>query len=359
MIKNLLVLKIINIFLLCFIPQEIISQSDYLQTYDDYILVKTSIVNRSLNLNISPRENGTTKYLKRLWYRPNVRSTVGLGVRFKGLGVSYSFKAIKDPLINDITEESKYTDIRVNSLGKKIGYDINYQDYQGYFKSNFDINGFQNLFSSIRNLGRQDSVFTRNDLRLRNYSANIYYIFRPERFSYRAAFVFDERQLYSGGSFILTSSIGLLKINADSTITFDGTGIDFHPSVSYSDMNSFTFSVIPGYAYNLIFKEKFYASMGASALIGFMFLNGKTSTSENTRASYFLKGIIRSSLGYHADSWILGMAFTGDFQGINTKYAQYRTSIFELSVFVAHRLLINWRKGKKTLFDINKRSNKN
>lgn len=338
-------------FLLCFVPKRGECQSENIKTYDDYILVRSGITNRSLNLNISPRENGFTQYFKRLWYRPNVNSALGIGVRFKGIGLSYSFKIIGDPLVSRLTKKSKHTDIRVNSLGRRIGYDINYQDYQGYFRSNFDINGFSNLFRSIKNLGKQDSVFTRDDLRVRNYSANVYYIFTPERFSYRAAFVFDERQLKSGGSFLVNGAINLTRVNAGSSILPNNIEIDFDPSVLYSDINFYTLSIAPGYAYNFIYKEKFYTSLGVSAMAGLAFFEGRKDTNNSSFLRPSLNGVARLSLGYHGPLWIIGTSLTGDFKAVNLPSAQFRTSVLELSFFVARRIPTRWMKGKKSFFE--------
>lgn len=342
-----------------FLTQTVKCQTEYIESYEDYILVRTGITNRSLNLNLSPRENGLTKYLERLWYRPNVSSTLGLGVRFKGFGISYAFEIIDDPLIGGLTNKSKYTDIRINSLGRKVGYDINYQDYQGFFRSNFDINGLGNLFKSIKNLGSQDSVFTKDDLRIRNYSANVYYVFKPEKFSYRTAFIFDERQLKSGGSFLVNGSINLTKISTDSIIVPNNIEIDFHPSALYSNVNFYTLSIAPGYAYNFIYKEKFYTSLGVSAMAGLAFFEGERDNSNSRFFRPSLNGVARLSLGYHGPLCIIGASFTGDFKAVNLPSVQFRTSVLELSFFVAYRIHTNWMKGKKSFFEFGKRKLKN
>lgn len=349
--KRLLRGKIIGL-LCCLVPVLAFCQEARVETYTDHFLIRVGGSNRSLNLNISPRENGTTRYLQRLWYRPNVKSSIGLGLRFKDLGISFGFNVINDPLVGNKTEQSQYTDFRVNSLGRKIGYDLNYQDYKGYFRSNFNINGFRNLFNSIRSLGRQDSIFTRSDLRLRNYSTNVYYVFNPERFSYRAAFVFDERQLKSGGSFLLTGSLGLLKVNANSSIIPDENELDFHPTTFYKAIDAYTLSVVPGYAHNFIYREKFYFTLGLSGMLGFMVLDGtlEANNERNGSTNYFLKGIARTAVGYHGPSWVAGVSLMGDLQGMTTQHAQFRTSILDFSIFVAHRIETNWMKGKKSVF---------
>lgn len=351
--------QICLLFFIFSVPQKGECQSEKIKTYDDHILVRTGITNRSLNFNLSPREDGLTKYLERLWYRPNVSSTLGLGVRFKGLGISYAFKIMDDPLVDELTNKSKYTDLRINSLGRKVGYDINYQDYQGFFRSNFDINGLDNLFNSVKNLASQDSVFTKDDLRIRSYSASMYYVFHPNDFSYRSAFIFDERQLISGGSFLVNGSINLTKISTDSSIVPSNIEIAFHPSALYSDANFYTLAIAPGYAYNFIYKEKFYASLGVSAMAGLAFFEGKKDNSNSSFLRPSLNGVARFSLGYHGPIWITGASLTGDFKAVNLPSAQFRTSVLELSFFVAYRIHTNWMEGKKSFFELGHRKRKN
>ena len=131
-----------------------------------------------------------------------------LGVRFKGVGISYGYKVPQQPLFgNRAGTISEFTDLRVNSYGKKIGFDILYQQYKGFFSTDLDLSSVSNIFNSVGSIFGSEPFEKRNDLELRNYSANVYYVFNNDKFSYRGAFVMDQRQLKSAGSFILTGSV--------------------------------------------------------------------------------------------------------------------------------------------------------
>jgi hypothetical protein len=318
--------------------------------YSDHILIKTSLNNRSLNFNLSPRINGITQFRQRLWYRPSVLNSLGISIAFKDFGISYSFKVAQNPLIASRQGKSDYTNLQLSSFGKKIGYDVFYQDYKGYFISNLDITSVKNLFNSIKTLTSGDTLLRRDDMQFQNYQANIYYASNSNKFSYRSAFVFDERQLTSGGSFIVNGALGYTLAQADSSIIPSDDKIGFNPRAYYKRMSFYSLAITPGYAYSLIFPSGLYATISASALTGLFYYSAFTETSKNDGLSYFLKGIGRLSAGYHTDKWIVGIAASGDLQGFNTKYVQFRTSVIDLSLFVAYRIKTRLMEGKTSIF---------
>jgi hypothetical protein len=318
--------------------------------YNDYILVKTSVNNRSLNFNLSPRIDGITQFRQRLWYRPSVLNSLGISVAFKDFGIGYSFKVAQNPLIASRQGKSEYTNLQISSFGKKIGYDVFYQDYKGYFISNLDITSVKNLVNSIKTLTSGDTLLRRDDMEFQNYQANVYYASNSSKFSYRSAFVFDERQLKSGGSFIVNGALGYTVAKADSSIIPSDDKIGFNPRAYYNRMSFYSLAVTPGYAYSLIFPSGLYATASASALVGLFYYDAFTETFNNDGLSYFLKGIVRFSAGYHTDKCIAGVAASGDVQGFNTKYVQFRTSVIDVSFFLGYRIRTRFMAGKTSVF---------
>ncbi|MEO1655122.1 MAG: DUF4421 family protein [Bacteroidota bacterium] len=293
-------------------------------------------------MSISPRENGLTRFFKPIWYRPSVQNMVGIGVGFKDLAINVNFKLRQNSAISARQGSSAYTNIHVHSYGRKLGYDIYYQKYRGYF--------IENLGNFVNGLFSGEELQQRDDLRLRNISTNVYYVFNPDRFSYRSAFVLDERQTRSGGSFILTGSLGYFKASADSSFIPPDTDIEFDPRAHFYNADFYTFAVSPGYAHNFIFWKNCYFSGGISGMIGLQYQQAQADNFRTKGVNYFLKGIVRSSLGYNAQKWVAGISMTMDIQGLNTEFMQFRSNNLDLGIFFAYRIKTRWMKGKTTFF---------
>lgn len=330
-------------------------QNSNVETFEDYFLVRVGLTNRSLNFNLSPRQNGFTQYFKRLWYRPGVQNTLGVGVRFKGLGLSYSFKLAQHPLMRARTGESKYFDLRINSFSHKYGYDVYYQDYKSYFISNLDISSINGFVNSAFSVFSGDTLLRRDDMHLQNLSANFFYIFNDERFSFRSAFVLDERQLESAGSFLLTGSFGWTSASADSSFIPRYDTLGFRPEAYYRTMDFYTLAFTPGYAFNWVHPKGYYLTCGVSSMVGLLYYQGVAETTQINNWSYFIKGIGRASVGYHGKRWIVGASLSGDLQANNTRFVQYRTSILDLKGIIAYRFPVNWLKGRKSLIQFKKK----
>lgn len=328
------------------------------ETFDDYFFVRANMTNRSLNFNLSPRKNGFTQYFKRLWYRPGVSTTVGLGVRFKGIGLSYSFKLGQHPLMRSQIGQSEYFDLRINSLGHKFGYDVYYQDYRSYFISNLDITGVRNFVNSLGSILNGDTVLRRDDMHLQNLSANFFYIFNDTRFSYRAGFVFDERQLKSAGSFLLTGSLGWTRASADSSFIPPYDTLGFDPQAYYRLMDFYTLAVTPGYAHNWVHRKGYFLTWGVSGMVGLLHYQGASETADISKWNFFLKGIGRASTGYHGQRWIVAATGSVDVQANPTRFVEYRTSILDITGMIGYRFPVNWLKGRKSLIQFKKKDKK-
>lgn len=323
------------------------ARAQNIKTYPDYFLFKGGVSNRSLNLLLFPRENGITQFFDPVLYRPSVQNTISVGAGFKGFAVAVGFKLAQNPLVKVKQGESTYFDFRINSLGKKVGYDINVQEYRSYF-----INDLNDLFNNLLSGTTQRR---RDDMQLKNYSANVFYTFNSDEFSYRAAFVHDERQLKSAGSFILSASLGYIEAKGDSSLVPTDTDIDFDPRAYYSDAQFYTCAITPGYAYTWASPKGLYVSMGASGMIGLHYFEAIAERLQEDGFNYFLKGIIRASAGYNGDKWIVRVAGSSDIQGLNTRLIQYQINNLDVSFFLGYRLKTNWMSGQESFFDFLKK----
>ena len=313
--------------------------STYVKTYPDHVQIKTGLSYNALNLTLNPRLKGVTDFFKPILYRPSVRSGMGLDVQFKGISIGWSFGIPQNKLLNKSQAESKYSDFQFHSLGKKIGYDFYHQDYQGYF---------------IENLQRRlDGVAldSRPDLRVKNISTNVFYVFNGEKFSYSAAFSQDHKQLKNAGSIIVASSFGYFNVQGDTSFIPEDAQINFNSKANINTLTIYTFAVIPGYAYTyLIGKKGWHLSASASGFIGLQYNDGASTFADDTVYNYFFKGIGRACVGHHGDSWVYGVAAMTDIQGLNTRYVQYGTVNLGITASCSYKFKTKFMQGKKSFF---------
>jgi len=336
-------LKIIFSCLFGFLSFQIFAQDSlFIKTYSDYFLVKSYINSRSLQFSISPPSD-----TNQVQYAPNVNAVAGFGVYFKGLGLSFNFKLTQPSQVRKQKGQSQYTDFRLNSFGKKIGFDAYYQDYKGYYIENPN-----EIFPNWRGL----AFPKRGDLEIQNIATNVFYIFNRDKFSYRSSFVHDEQQLRSSGTFLLTASLGYLRIKADSSLIPRNPRFRRGKDKSFfRNANAYSFAITPGYAYNFVFLKKMYFSLSLSALVGmqYYYLTLPNERKVDDFASFF-KGIGRMSLGYNSEKWVLGFNLQLDAQTLNTPNIKMNTTLTDFSFFIGRRFPTKILKGRRRIIQLDR-----
>lgn len=317
------------------------------ETYDDYILLKTNINNQTLHLELSPRTNGITQYLQRIWYSPTVQNALGVGAKFKNISLSYSFKLSQTNLVKNTLGTSNYSDIQMHSFGKRLGYDVYYQKFEGFYIANLE-----NLFNSIQT---GSSFPRRDDLNLQNIAANVFFVFSPGKFSYAAAFGQEVTQLKSGGSFLINTSFGYSRATANLGFIPPDTDLDFAAEAFFNDAWFLTAVISPGYAYTYVHRSGIYGSIGVTPGIGIAYQEAFGEAPTETGVNYFLKGIGRSAIGFNNEKWTFGASLTSDIQAMNLKNIQFRTNNLNMGVFIGYRIKTKFMAGKKSIFDFSKK----
>ena len=117
----------------------------------------------------------------------NHKATLSVGVSYLGFSLSAA--------INPAKLMGKYRDyeLNFNSYGRRIGYDIIYQDAHN-FTGWHDMDGMERIYLPA------------DMLSVRTLNVNAFYIFNGRRFSFPAAFTQSYIQRRSSGSFLLAAS---------------------------------------------------------------------------------------------------------------------------------------------------------
>jgi len=238
----------------------------------------------------------------RLHYRPNSSYNVGVGVTYKGITVNLAYGFGFLGFLNPSKElgVTTYLDLQTHMYGRKWLVDVMAQVYKGFY-------------ASPQGTGSTDgSYYLRSDLNVNEFGASVQYVFNNRRFSYRAAFLQNEWQKKSAGTFLLGAEAYYGTVNGDSSI------IPIHVHEATADRNikqfrHYKFGPSIGYAYTLVIKKHFFAtgSLSANAAVGNSTTVSRADGEENN-FGFIPSAFYRISLGYNSERWAASAIYTSN-----------------------------------------------
>lgn len=321
-------------------PQE---QSDvdsvrgyYIEQFPKYFFLYPVLKQRSLNFELE-REKGGNGLLT---FKPNNAFSFGLGMYLFEFGFELTFAVPLEQKSIDRYGKSKARDVQFNLLGKKWGVDAFYQKYRGFYviDSKVDVPG-------------NEPFPQRPDIVTQNVGLTGSYIFNNQRFSFRSAYNFSERQMFSKGSLLVFSSLSSFKLDADSSILNDAQRVTFGDGLAFTDLRFTSFSIAPGYTYSLVFKSFFLnGTLAVGPAHNWIKYdtedgNGKSETTLNSFVA------ARIAIGYNGERLFGGVSFL--MQGSNVKFDDTRFSNNNASfkILIGYRFE-EWGFLKRRIWDL-------
>jgi hypothetical protein len=280
----------------------------YIQQFHDYFFIYPTLKQRSLNFELEKEDEERV-----LAFKPNNSYSLGLGMYLFEIGFELAFAVPLEEKSISRYGESTARDVQLNVLGKSWGVDTYYQKYQGFYVTDSDTEV------------ADDSPYPkRSDIASRNLGLTGTYVFNNRKFSFRSAYNFAERQLFSKGSVLMSASISSFRLKADSSIVTDEQILTFGEGAAFSEIRYTSLSIAPGYTYSIVFNNFF---LNGSLSLGpahhwIKFRNdGGTDEFENTINSF---AAARIAIGYNGQRIFGGVSFVT--QGSNVKFQDVRFS---------------------------------
>lgn len=247
----------------------------YIADYKQKLIV-TGFIAREF-LFISVEDNNQD-----VMYMPNNPAELGLGFSWKNSVLSFAYGYGFDFMRDKKLGKTKSLDFQFHHYSRMYVVDFFMQRYKGFYMEDQQ-NDTEHVLAP--------------DLDLRQYGVHGQYVFNHGKFSYKAAYVHNEKQLRSAGSFLLGGGIYYTRIRSDS-------------SFIYNKFNNFQFGVSLGYTYTWVLGSKW-------------FINGALTTGVNFGCESFSKigkeklevyptVFPRISVGYDRDNWSLGFTYLGN-----------------------------------------------
>lgn len=262
--------------------------------YKKYIVVRAY---ESTKFNNFRFIDGKTKVI----YKPNEHNNLGMGFTYKYISLNLGFHipfADKNP---DIYGKTRQLDLQSHIYKRKYIIDFFGQFYRGFYLDNPAI--LANYSPSL--------PVKRPDMRSRDISLQVQYVFNNNRFSYNAPTYQNEIQRKSAGSFIAGAGIFHANVRADSSIipaTLTDTGF-FHRD-AFTRAGHIGAAASFGYGYTLVIHKYFFATaiLTGGAGVGYSWLGHGGSPATGAWAPR-LDANLRCAAGYNYGRYFAGVTY--------------------------------------------------
>ncbi|RAV98413.1 DUF4421 family protein [Pseudochryseolinea flava] len=313
-------------------------RANYIKPFPDHFFLWPVIKQRKLAFELERITDGD----RRVAFESNKPYSFGVGLYVFELALELAFAVPLDEQSKYIYGESSARDIQLNVLGKKWGSDLYYQKYSGFY-----------INDGARKVASGTPFPQRPDITTRNYGVSINYTFNYNKFSFRSAYNYIERQLRSSGSFLLVSSLNSFRAAADSALLGQTYQSEFGIDSKIKSIQVTSLSLAPGYTYSLIYKGFF---LNGALAVGPSH-NWITYTPDDAKPKHDIRFnayvSARIGLGYNGDYIFGGISFMS--QANTAKFETARLS----SANNLFKILIGYRFRefgvlKKRVWDIPK-----
>lgn len=297
-------------------------RSQYIRSYPDNFFIWPVLKQRRLDFDLRSTENRKNT----LAYKSNRPYSLGIGMYLFELGVEIAFAIPLDEKSKRIYGDSDSRDIQMNILGKKWGADLFIQSYDGFYIDDPDSKPPSNT-----------PYPQRSDISTRNFGASVNYIFNHNRFSFRSAYNFAERQLQSAGSVIAFGSLADFQLTADSALAGDVYRDRFGESSRVKDVKSTVFGAAPGYTYSLIYRGFFLnGAVAIGPAYNWSIYNLESGGSVKD-SRFTLYTAARISIGYNGDRIFGGFSFINQEHGARFEKVELSSSNSTFKILVGYR----------------------
>jgi hypothetical protein len=314
--------------------------TNYILSYREKLTIKTYLSAKSDQLT---QQGGIKRDM--MTYEVNRPYRFGLGVSYKWLNLAAT---LFSPVTNSQLKEKGKTstfDLRITTNGRTFLTDVWIQQFKGFYLAN--------TLNVIPKWNKPGIFYQRKDISTFDFGGVVYYNLRHRKFSFKALFSQNERQLKSKGTPIVgvNWTVFQMKSSPDSSLVPYSITNNFKASEQINRINVRSLGLGVGYAYTLVFSKFWFLS-----LQGTYFVNAQThryhskiSPEEGTLYAGFRANVLwRTTFGYNSNKNYYGLIFIGNNVPLSrNKFSSDLHYLFNtLNLMYAHRFNVVKKKKK-------------
>ena len=298
---------------------------EYYADYSDLLAIRIFTNTKWNSLDIIKED-------QRLSLKPNSPTSLGAGFNYKDYGLAIALGLPKSESSTTKYGKTKRLDLQINMYKPKFGFDGFAQIYEGYYNSNPE--DFIEWES--------ETLPKLPDMQVVSLGLNAFYLFNSEKFSYKAAFVRNQDQLISAGSFTAGIFGHLDMANTDNGFIPREFPDSIGNSFDLKSFNTLAIGATFGYLYTLVISDHFFINVGVTPGFGNQRIELETLTGQKSvKNTPAVQLAARSAIGYDTRFFYLGL--TGMIIWRNFQYKGYDLDLSteQIKVFIGKRFSLS------------------
>jgi hypothetical protein len=212
--------------------------STYIEQDINRMMVEYFIENRGYSFELKSKQSNHTVH-----WTPNIAGIHGFRFSYRSLTIGMGFKLPLSEFNARNYGNTNYSDLSIAFNKPQVALLGNWRRYRGMV----DVNS--------PNYMPPYTYYKQGDLTANSLTLKGSYIFSPKRFSYKAAYIYTERQLRSAGSWLLSGAFNLSRLQGDSSMVPTPIRSDFGETGGLQSVRRLYLGVGGGYAHTLVYQH--------------------------------------------------------------------------------------------------------
>lgn len=306
--------KVVLICVLCSIKFSSIAQykdtlsattldSTYVEDYTEWLTTRLYLLYQNATFVISTNE------VDNIIFQPNTDIKLGIAGFYKWFGLGLSITNPFYQFNKETYGKTSAIDLRINAFGRAVAAEVFFQNFRGFY--------IRNIHPSY------NQYYILPDMNLFSMGAYGYWIYNSRKFSLRAAFVQNERQVKSAGSFMIRPGFSFFEVSSDTGIIPGEIIRNFKlaPDEIIKQGKFYNISLAPGYTYTFVFLKHVYFNAAVFPGVAWLSYSYKGKSNTYSRSDFIFQLGIRLALGYNTKKWYIGGAVITGFNDLDAPWS--------------------------------------
>jgi len=267
--------------------------------------------------------------------QPNGTGSLGLGFNYKRLGFGFS---VGLPASKESIEQKGETgrfDLQLSYFGKRLAADGFLQQYKGYYMANpSDFIPWDNPNYPVA-----------RDLWVFSFGGSVHYIFNSDKLSIKAAYLRNQIQKESAGSFALGVFLYQDRVGSERGFVPPELPVLLQQSVNLKEFDAITVGVSAGYIYTFVLRGNFFVNLTMFPGIGYRRFDLKTLDDHHRIINTLGVQLIgRSAVGYEFRHFYMGLTMSVILRNFSYSVSEVNLGTGLVSLTFGKRFDINREK---------------